>query len=143
MLRNPALRRARVAKVIQQRLLGDSMATIATNLNISHDTVKTDLAYAKQHGMIDSLEDRVLSELVPLAIDTFKHKMLEDHDPFVAKTVLEQLARLSSRADRKKELMTAVDSLAAYRERRTKALPSVTVTPIPATLIEGDTSNAE
>jgi DNA-binding transcriptional MocR family regulator len=122
--------------------MGTSMRTISTNLNISHDSVVADLKYAQSHGMIESLEQRVLSELVPLAIDTFKKKMLEDNDPFVAKTVLEQLARLSTRADRQKELTAAVDSLAEYRERRNRALPSVTITPANLPLLEGTISNA-
>lgn len=143
MLRNPALRRARVSRVLASRIAGDSMSKIAGDLNISIDTVKTDLAYAKTHRMLESLEDRVINELIPLAIETFKHKMIEDKDPFVAKTVLEQLTRLSARADRQKEMTAAIDSLAAYRSKRSQSLPTVTVSPSPpVALLEGEVSDA-
>ncbi len=143
MIRNPALRRARVAQVITKRLAGESMQKIANDLNLNHDTIRKDMKYATQHGMIESLEDRVLNELVPLAIDTFIHKMKEDHDPFVAKTVLEQLARLSTRADRQKEITAAVDSLSAYRANRNRSLPTVTVSdPTTPKLLEGEITNA-
>lgn len=141
-LRNPQLRRARVAQVISQRLMGQTIPKIAKSLNASKETIINDLKYAKKHGMIENISEQILRELVPLAIETFKTKMKDDKDPFVAKTVLDHYTKLMERDDRKQEVEQAVNSLAAYREQR--KLPSITVSPVPPTvsLLEGEVSGA-
>lgn len=143
-LRDPQLRRARVSKVISQRLMGQSIPKIAASLNASKETIINDIKYAKAHGMIESISEQILRELVPLAIETFKIKMKDDKDPFVAKTVLDQFSKLMDRSDRQQEVQTAVNSLAAYREKRLSLPTTVTVSPAspPVPLIEGEVSDA-
>jgi len=100
---NLALKRLRATRIVQDRISGMTLKDIAKKYRRNVDTVKKDLQYATENGLVDQMEDRILNELVPLAIDTYKLKMKRDEDAFVAKDVLTNLARLSDKQERKRQ----------------------------------------
>lgn len=57
------------------RIRGSSYRDIATEFNVSEDTVERTLSFAKKAGLIASFEDRILQELMPAAIETYKKAM--------------------------------------------------------------------
>ena len=67
---NRGLRRIRALEIIRKRtLLNASREEIAANLNVSRDTVQRELLWATREGVMQTFEDRILSELIPLAMD--------------------------------------------------------------------------
>lgn len=115
-----AIRRLRAQKMVEDRVLGMPLKEMALKYHIHRATVQKELSFAVQEGLVEKLEDRILRELVPLAIETYKHKMKEDKDAFVAKDVLTNLARLSEKQERAKKDSSS-DTLEAYiRLRATK-----------------------
>lgn len=114
-----ALRRLRATKLIEDRVMGLKMTEIAKKYRIAPETVRKELTFAHSLGLVEKLEDRILRELVPLAIETYKHKMKEDKDAFVAKDVLTNLARLSEKSERLRE-SAEQDTLEAYLKLRVK-----------------------
>lgn len=114
-----ALRRLRATKLVEDRVMGMKMTEIAKKYRISPLTARKELEFAKSLGVIEKLEDRILRELVPLAIETYKYKMKEDKDAFVAKDVLTNLARLSEKSERLQK-DNDHETLEAYLKLRVK-----------------------
>lgn len=54
-----------------------------------------EIKMAEKTGILDELNSRILSELVPEAIRVYKDKMTKEDDAFVAKDVLKHLDRLT------------------------------------------------
>lgn len=61
--------------MIALRIRGQSYKNIATEFNVSEDTVERTLNYAKRAGLVAQFEDQILEELVPAAIENFKTAM--------------------------------------------------------------------
>lgn len=120
---NLALKRLRATRIVQDRIAGMTLKDIAKKYRRNVDTVKKDLQYATENGLVDQMEDRILNELVPLAIDTYKLKMTRDEDAFVAKDVLTNLARLSDKQERKRQNDNS-HTLEAYLKIRASKSPS-------------------
>lgn len=119
-----AVRRLRAQKMVEDRVFGMSIAKMADKYQVHPNTVSKELRFANEEGLIANLEDRILRELVPLAIETYKAKMKEDKDAFVAKDVLTNLARLSEKQERRQKEDTS-NTLEAYiRLRATKNDPT-------------------
>jgi hypothetical protein len=117
-----ALRRLRAHRIVEDRIMGLNIKDLSFKYNIGCETVTKELKFAKEIGIIDSLEDRILKELVPLAIETYKIKMSEDRDAYVAKDVLTNLARLSEKQERKQK-DDDTNSLEAYIKLRSPNTP--------------------
>lgn len=112
-----AIRKLRAYRLVEERVLGMKMVDIAKKYSITPHIVRKELDFAHQNGLIESLEERILTELVPLAIDTYKHKMSEDKDAFVAKDVLQNLSRLSEKQEKRNQSSQG-DTLEAYLKMR-------------------------
>lgn len=116
--RNPQLRRLRALQIVSERVYGATLKDIAKKFNISEKTVAAELQYATRNGLIESAEERILNELVPLALETYKRALSGDTpDVFVAKDVLGQLAKISDRATSSKQHQEKL-TLAAYLEHK-------------------------
>jgi hypothetical protein len=111
-----AIRNLRALKLVEDRVLGNTHSELAVKYKMSIPNVRKELRYAISEGLVETLEERILNELVPLAIETYKVKMSEDRDAFVAKDVLSNLARLSEKKERKDN--DTKFSLKAYLETR-------------------------
>ena len=68
---NPAIVRAQARLMTTKRIMGKSVAQIAAEFEMSHDTVQRRLAWAKRHGMVEDALDTVLDHLVPEAVKTY------------------------------------------------------------------------
>jgi hypothetical protein len=110
------IRQLRATKMVEDRVFGLNHKQLAAKYKMSTQTVQKELRYAIDNNLVERLEERILNELVPLAIDTYKKKMQEDTDAFVAKDVLTNLARLSEKIERREE--TTKYSLKAYLEMK-------------------------
>jgi hypothetical protein len=74
LLKDDALRRIRALTVVQQRISGLPIAAVAANLNIHPETVSEDVKWAKKHGLLETLEQRLLG---PIAQKTLV--VIEEH----------------------------------------------------------------
>lgn len=118
-LRQPELQRARAMEFVALRIAGKTVADIALQYSCSEDTVRTYINLAGREGLISKAEDRILDELVPLALTTYK-TALENGDTFAAKDVLARLGAMAERAEKRQ--MKNEDRLieAYFEERREK-----------------------
>lgn len=96
------IKRLRAMEMVAMRVAGETMATIGERFNCDPTTVKRHLTWAGKQGIIASAESRILDELVPLAINTYK-TALENGDTFAAKHVLDKLGDMAERAERRNE----------------------------------------
>lgn len=119
------LKRVRAIRMANERIHGVPVKVIAQRYNLDRGTVLKELKYAADNGLIDQLEERILNELVPLAIDTYKEKMREDKDAFVAKDVLTNLARLSEKMEKRKDKEEGTSLEAYLKIRATKTTTKV------------------
>lgn len=69
---DPEVSRIQALQMLQKRVDGQSYAKIGEEMNVSGDTVKRRLEWAKKQGLLAAAEERIVSELVPAAINAFK-----------------------------------------------------------------------
>lgn len=69
---DPDIRRLRALQMLQLKLTGHSMTAIAERFNVRSWCVKDELLWAKQQGLVQAAEDRILTELVPEALNAVK-----------------------------------------------------------------------
>lgn len=84
------MRKAQATLIVARRIQGATIKSIADEFHMNEVTVKDRLAYAIKENLVQTAQDRVLNELVPLALDAFK-KLLEDGDYDAARDVLQGL----------------------------------------------------
>lgn len=85
-IRDEQVLRARALAMVERRIRSVPLKDIAAEFNVTIRTVERNLDYAKRAGLIVQFEDRILQELVPAAIETFK-KAIEDGNVEIAKEV--------------------------------------------------------
>lgn len=121
------------------RLFGMNTRQIAEKVNLGIRTVSHELRMAKKDGTLESLNERIMAELAPIAIDLYKKKMLTEDDAFVAKDVLKHLDRLTARQDAKEDQREGHMSISAYIQAK-KQLPEGEVTI--QQMLKGDAAKA-
>lgn len=99
---DPEMRRARAMAMVARRIHGASYRDIAAEFNVSIDTVERSLTYAKRAGLIVRYEDKILSELVPGAIDQVK-KAITNGDTATAMEVLKGSGMLLKPSEKAKQ----------------------------------------
>lgn len=120
---NAKVHKLRRQYIMVCRLFGMNRKQIAEKLNLGINTVAHEIRMAKKDGTLESLNERILAELAPLAIDVYKKKMLQEDDAFVAKDVLKHLDRLTARQDEKESVQEGHMSISAYIQAK-KQLPT-------------------
>ena len=90
---NPDVKRLRALNIVQMKITGHSNAKIAKELNLSVKTVERELTYAHKARIFVDVEQRILQELVPRAIEAIK-AALEDGDSETALDVLKSIGAL-------------------------------------------------
>jgi transposase len=100
-LMDPKLRKLRRQQIVMSKVLGMTNEHIGRVFNLRRSTVAREVNEAKKEGMLESLNERIIEELVPDAIELYKRKMKDEDDAFVAKDVLKHLERLTARKDEK------------------------------------------
>lgn len=98
----PDIKRIRASEMVALRIAGESLEAIAKRFNCDARTVKRYLAWAGKTGIIDGAESRILDELVPLALQTYK-TALENGDTFAAKHIIDKLGEMAERAEKRKD----------------------------------------
>ena len=94
-----AIKRVRAKKMLAARVEGQTLDTIGKQFACSPDTVRRLLDWAERAGIVAEAEDRILEELVPLAINAFQ-SALKKGDTFVADRVLAGTGILKKQAER-------------------------------------------
>lgn len=107
-MRNPAIRKLRALRIIEQRILGQSLAAIGASLDIERDTVMAELSWAKRQGLMETLENRILDELGPASIDAMK-KAITNGNTDLALRVFEGTGLFRKTADRQPLLPGATE----------------------------------
>jgi hypothetical protein len=131
-MKDPDLQRAQAAVVVAKRIAGHSIREIADDLGITPESVNLRMEWAKKEGLIEDARQRIINELVPLAVNTFRD-LIKDGDYDAARDVLfgTGILRKDSKSAEQVEELT----LTAWREQRTRidengsgqgALPPVT-----------------
>lgn len=98
-LHDPALRKLRALRIIEQRIIGMSLKQIGLGLGIEALTVSDEINWAKRQGLMDTLENQILSELVPAAIGAAK-KAMDSGDVTVALAVFNGTGLFRKTAER-------------------------------------------
>lgn len=125
-LRLPALRKARALSILEGRLQGKTLETLAREHNISEATVTRDINYLERQGLLDDARHKVVAELVPEALTAAKKALQGAGDKVsadMASNVLHGTGVLNKHAARQ----TAEEgemTLETWRER--VYLPSLT-----------------
>lgn len=70
--RNPALRAARAITLVQGRMRGLTMRELAQQVQRSEETVRRELRWAEQEGLVQQYQDQILRELSPKAIAAYQ-----------------------------------------------------------------------
>lgn len=92
-MRDPDFKRARNLLMLNDALHGLSRREIAEKFRVSESTVDRALDWVKRANLVTQFEDRILQELVPEAIETFKRALKKD-DTEVARDVFKGLGLL-------------------------------------------------
>ena len=109
--------RLRAMKILERRIQsGLTQQELANEFGVSIDTIQRSLAYARREGLTIQYEEQILSDLVPTAIKVYRDK-LNEGDAFVAKDVLDKMAKLGDRFAAKEETAQEL-SLKAYLDSK-------------------------
>jgi len=122
-LQSPKLRQLRRQHIVAAKVMGVTTETIGETFNLSNKAVRHELRQADKDGTIETLNERILSELVDPALEVYLHKMKTEKDAFVAKDVLKHLERLTNRKDEKAKSQEVQYSMEAYIKSK-KQLPN-------------------
>jgi DNA-binding transcriptional ArsR family regulator len=88
-IRDPDLKRLRALRFIEERIKGKSIKEIASEFNVSEDTVTRNLSYAKKAELVVEAEDKILRDLVPAAHEALKRALNGENSDVAAKAALE------------------------------------------------------
>lgn len=94
------IKRIRATEMVALRVAGMTLEDIGKQYNCDPRTVKRYLEWAGKNGIIQSAETRILDELVPLAINTYKTALLNG-DTFAAKHIIDKLGEMAERAEKR------------------------------------------
>lgn len=115
---DPAEKRLRALMMLEMRVRrAASMADIAKEFNVSEDTVRRALTYARQAGLVAEAEDKILQELVPAAHDAILRGLANPDAEAAGKLAIEVFKGTMSGFQKGKPrpvVTTAVDDLASY-----------------------------
>jgi transposase len=127
-LNDPKLRKLRRQQMVMAKVMGLPTKKISEMFNLSTHTVNHEINMAKKDGTLEALNERIINELVPDAIDLYLKKMREEDDAFVAKDVLKHLERLTNRKDEKEKAQQVQYSMEAYIKSKQQLPSGETVT---------------
>jgi hypothetical protein len=94
------IKRLRASQMVALRVQGMTLEDIGLQFNCDRNAVARHLAWAGKQGIISGAEERILDELVPLAINTYK-TALENGDTFAAKHIIDKLGEMAERAEKR------------------------------------------
>ena len=100
LITEPEIKRIRATEMVALRVAGESLEAIGKQFNCDPRTVKKYLEWAGKVGIIQGAETRILDELVPLAINTYK-TALQNGDTFAAKHIIDKLGEMAERAEKR------------------------------------------
>lgn len=114
-LKNEDLRRLRAHAMIQARVQdGMSKKEIAEKFNVSTKTVERTLTWAKKADLFVEYEDRLMTDLLPLAYEALKSALGPDGDPKIAIQILKGLNLLKTDHPKTVQQVTQEQNLADY-----------------------------
>lgn len=125
---DPKIRKLRRQQMVMAKVMGLPTQKISEMFNLSRHTVNYEINMAKKDGTLEALNERIITELVPDAIDLYLRKMREEDDAFVAKDVLKHLERLTNRKDEKEKSQQMQYSMEAYIKSKQQLPSGETVT---------------
>lgn len=112
-LRDPELRRVRALQMVERKIKNVSLADIAKEFNVHPDTVAREIQWVKNQNLFASYEDRIIEELIPTAIDTFRDAM-RNGNVDVAEKVFKGMSMLLTPVERVAAPRADDDSLEVY-----------------------------
>lgn len=130
-VKDAQVRRIRAMGMIQQRIHAVPLAQIATNFNVSLDTVERELQWAKKNHLLEVAEDRLLGTLLTKAM-TVIEAALDDGDLDAAKTVITVFNNASHQKAKREEKQESreFDLEDYFKEKRLAAI-DVGAVPVP------------
>jgi hypothetical protein len=137
-INDEALRKLRALSMIQQRVAAISITQIAENFNVHPDTVDSELKWAKKHGLLETLEQRLLGNLANKSLVVIDgHLDLGNLD--AAKEVLKFITHASQQKARREEKAEKREfDLDDYLREKRKGAIDVSSSPVaPSEIAEG------
>jgi hypothetical protein len=83
-LRDPASRRLRALMMLECKIKGMTLPSIAKEFRVSEDTVKSTLSWARKAGLVAQQEDKILSELIPASHNAILDLLTSGESPVEA-----------------------------------------------------------
>lgn len=87
-VRDPTVRRARAEVIVAQRMKGVPVQDTARHFGIHRRTVFNEVRWAEQQGIVTEMRERMKMELLPQAVDVYKHVFETDAASLADRTVL-------------------------------------------------------
>lgn len=100
---NAKERRLAALHIYYDRMHGATLEELSRAYKLSETTISRLLKIAMADDLVKKLEDQILNDVVPLAIQVYKKKLAEDSE-FVAKDVLANFAKIADRSIKRQEL---------------------------------------
>ena len=136
-LQGEAQQRIRALKMLEYRIMHRATyRDIAEKFALSEKTVERALSWVQRAGLMVELEDKLLQNLAPLAVDAVKRGLAdEEHSQEAAKLGLELLKAIAPSMKKSQPLVTSTqDDLTRHVEQLRQGLVEGTVIPaLPAT----------
>jgi hypothetical protein len=124
--------------ILARRLAGESVGSLSKDFGVSMDTIKRRIDEARRAAEVDAAKDRVLTELLGPAIDTFKQLLLEG-DYNAARDVLQGLGVLPKNGPATTEVSVKAEmTLDQWREMRIRHDESTAAEAAPEQLSPGN-----
>lgn len=134
---DPHIKRIRAQRIVKRKLDGYSTQQLADEFGVQPITIQREFKYAKEIGLLDTVERQVLQDLAPLAINVYRKKLLEDEDAFVAKDVLAIMTKLGDRQAKTNEV-TQTFTVEDYIRARQQPVKEIQAEPLPPTALPGE-----
>lgn len=144
-IKDPALRRLRAAEILKQRIHSVSREQIAENFGLTPTTIDNELKWAKNDGMLEKLEARLLGDIGNKTLKVLEFH-LDKNDLDAAKEGLKFIIHANQQKSRREEKQTERDfSLEDYlREKRAGSIPAefAPVEDPPGAVLQGSLAGA-
>lgn len=128
MIKDKDIYRLRAMEILKGRIAGMSIQQLAEKFNCHPDTIVRSTAWAKREGLVESYENKIISDLVPEAMKVYMETLAADDEGnrgadafFAAKDVMDKLFKLGDRFQVKETAQEAHGLTQYLAEKRQKA----------------------
>lgn len=148
---NPGKYYYRALRMLELKISGNDNKQIAKRFQVTEKTVKDSLDFAIKQGVVEDLEQKIIKELVPQAIEVYREALNSpSHKVDVAKDLLTKLVQIGTRSSKQQQHREQLGLKAYLDAKRTHHLPPnsasagiISINPVPIHQQSGSPTDAE